>query len=102
MISREVTLTEGVPQNGVELSTLFLVYMNDIPTTVPVYVSNTLHEDDFSVWRTEELTTTSVHRIQNTTNEVCSWTEIWAMQLNKTKAAQSSHCPPQSRRASLK
>ena len=33
----------------------------------------------------EEHTTTAVHRIQNTINKVCSWTESWALQLNTTK-----------------
>ena len=59
--------------------------MNDITTTVPRHVSNTLHADDFAVWYAEEHTTTAVHRIQNAINEVCSWTESWALQLNTTK-----------------
>ena len=45
----------------------------------------TLHADDFAVWCIEEYTTTAVHRIQNTINEVCNWTESWALQLNTTK-----------------
>ena len=85
MFSRQVKLKEGVPQGGVVSPTLFLVYMNDTTTTVPRHVSNTLHADDFAVWCTEEHTTTAVHRIQNTINEVCSWTESWALQLNATK-----------------
>ena len=85
MISRQVRLREGVPQGGVVSPTLFLVYINDIPTTVPRHVSNTLHADDFAVWCPEEHTTTAVHRIQNTINEVFSWTESWALQLNTTK-----------------
>ena len=84
-ISRQVKLREGVPQGGVVSPTLFLVYINDITTTVPRHVSNTLHADDFAVWCAEEHTTTAVHRIQNTINEVCSWTERWALQLNTTK-----------------
>ena len=48
-------------------------------------VSNTLHADDFAVWCAEEHTTTTVHCIQNTINEVCSWTESWSLQLNTTK-----------------
>ena len=84
-ISRQVKLREGVPQGGVVSPTLFLVYINDITTTVPKHVSNTLHADDFAVWCAEEHTTTAVHRIQNTINEVCSWTESWALQLNTTK-----------------
>ena len=84
-ISRQVKLREGVPQGGVVSPTLLLVYINDITTTVPRHVSNTLHADDFAVWCAEEHTTTAVHRIQNTINEVCSWTESWALQLNTTK-----------------
>ena len=99
MISSQVKLREGVPQGGVVSPTLFLVYMNDITTTVPRHVSNTLHADDFAVWCAEEHTSTAVHRIQNTINEVCSWTESWALQLNTTKTARSSHCPPQRRRS---
>ena len=32
-----------------------------------------------------EHTTITAHRAQNTINEVCSWTESWALQLNTTK-----------------
>ena len=71
-ISRQVKLREGVPQGGVVSRTLFLVYMNDITTTVPRHVSKTLHADDFSAWCAEEHTTTAVRRIQNTINEVCN------------------------------
>ena len=35
MISRQVRLREGVRQGGVVLPTVFLVYVNDITTTVP-------------------------------------------------------------------
>ena len=59
--------------------------MNDITTTVPRHVSNTLHADDFAIRCAEEHITTAVHRIQNTINEVCSWTESWALQLNTTE-----------------
>ena len=83
-ISRQVKLREGVPQRCVVSPTLFLVYINDITTTVPRHVSNTLHADDFAVWCAEEHTTTAVHRIQNTISEACSWTESWALQLNTT------------------
>ena len=84
-ISRQVKLRKGVLQGGVVSPTLLLVYMNDITTTVLRHVSNTLHADDFAIWCAEEHTTTAVHCIQNTINEVCSWTESWALQLNATK-----------------
>ena len=84
-ISNLVKLREGVPQGGVISPTLFLVYINDITTTVPKHVSNTLHADDFAVWNASEHTTTATHRIQDTVNRVNSWTEKWALKLNKTK-----------------
>ena len=64
---------------------IFQVYMNDIRTTVPRHMLNTLHADDFTVWYAEEHITTAVHCIQNTFSEVCSLTESWALQLNTTK-----------------
>ena len=84
-ISNLVKLREGVPQGGVISPTLFLVYINDITTTVPKQVSNTLHADDFAVWNGSEYTTTATHRIQETVNRVSRWTEKWALKLNKTK-----------------
>ena len=65
--------------------TLVLIYLNDITATVPRQVSNTLLVDDFAVWCAEEHTTTAVHRIQNTVDDACSWSESLALQLNMTK-----------------
>ena len=45
----------------------------------------------FAVWCAEEHTTAAVHYIQNTINEVCSWTESWALQLNTTKTVSTLH-----------
>ena len=44
------TLCEGVPQGDVLSLTLFLVYSNDIMTTITKNVSNTLHADDLAIW----------------------------------------------------
>ena len=66
-----------------------MVYMNDIATTVARHVSNTLHADDFAVWCAEEHTTKAVYRIQNTINEVSSWTKSWALQLNTTETVKT-------------
>ena len=85
MISRQVKAIEGVPQGGIVSPTLVMVCINYITTTAPRRVSNNLHADELAVWFAEEHTTTAVHRIQNTINEVCSWTESWALQIKTTK-----------------
>ena len=49
IFSKTVCLREGVPQGGVLSPTLFLVYINDILTTISKKVSNTLHADDLAI-----------------------------------------------------
>ena len=66
----------GVPQGGVILPSLFLLYIN-ITTVLPRHVSNTLHADDIAVWSASEYTTSSVYRIQEAVNKVEQWINDW-------------------------
>ena len=68
-------------------SLLLLLFLSSLSTwmTSQSQCQDTLHADDFEVWCAEEQTTTTVHRTQNTINEVCSWTESWTLQFNITK-----------------
>ena len=61
---KKVCLREGVPQGGVLSPKLFLIYINDILTTLSKRVSNTLHADDLAIWNTSEHTTSATYRIQ--------------------------------------
>ena len=49
------TLREEVPQGGVLSPTLFLVYTNDIMTTI-TNIFNTLHADNLAIWSALEHT----------------------------------------------
>ena len=73
-----------------------LVYMNDITTTVPRHVSNTLHADDFAVWCAEEQTTAS--RTPSTRCAAGLRAGLYSSTQPK-RSALSSHCPPQRRRS---
>ena len=57
ILNKKVCLREGVPQGGVLPFTLFLVYINDILTTISKKISNILHADDLAIWNASENTT---------------------------------------------
>jgi ribonuclease HI len=84
-LSNLVKMREGVPQGGVISPTLFLVYINDLVSNLPRYVSNTLHADDLAIWSSETSTATAKLRIQTAIQKVAEWTNKWALTVNKTK-----------------
>ena len=65
-LSREIKLSEGVPQGSVLSHTLFLLYVNDIVKTHPPRVTNSLHADDLAVWTSAEHIPTATHVMQET------------------------------------
>ena len=84
-LSKKVCLRKGVPQGGVLSPTLFLVYINDILTTISKRVSNTLHADDLAIWDVSEQTTTAAYRIQEAISDINKWTLDWGLELNTSK-----------------
>ena len=85
ILSKKVCLHEGVPQGGVLSPTLFLVYINDILTTLSKRVSNTLHADDLAIWNGYEHTTTATYRIQEAISDISKWTLDWGLEINTSK-----------------
>ena len=81
-LSKKVCLGEGVPQGGVLSPTLFLVYINDILTTITKTVSSTLHADDLAIWNASEHTTMAAYRIQEAINGINKWTLDWGLKIN--------------------
>jgi len=83
--SKEVTLSEGVPQGGVLSPTLFLVYINDIIKSLPRHVKGAIYADDLVLWCTEESLPTANYRLQEALHSLQAWTEQWIVSINATK-----------------
>ena len=83
--SKKVCLREGVPQGGVLSPTLFLVYINDILTTISKRVSNILYADDLAIWNASKHTTTATYRLQEAISSINKWTQDWGLEININK-----------------
>ena len=84
-LSREIRLSEGVPQGSILSRTLFLLYVNYIVNTLPPTVTNSLHVDDLAAWTIAEHTSTTTHVMQETINRVSCWADEWCMEINCNK-----------------
>ena len=85
ILNKKVCLREGVPQGGVLSPTLFLVYINDILTTISKRVSNTLHAEDLAIWNASQHTTTATYRIQEAISGISKRTLDWSLEINTSK-----------------
>ena len=83
--SRKVTLNNGVPQGGVLSPTLFLIFVNDLIKDLPRNVLAAMYADDLALWCTEEYLSTANYRLQESLNNMNSWTKKWLVRMNPEK-----------------
>ena len=81
-ISSELPVTSGVPQGSVLGPTLFLVYINDLPSAVNCKVS--LYADDTLLYQQVDSSSDAL-AFQDNIDALHQWSRNWNMPFNETK-----------------
>nr|KAG5694925.1 hypothetical protein BaRGS_025086 [Batillaria attramentaria] len=84
-LSHTVKIREGVPKGGVISPTLFVVFINDISSSLSRHISRALHADDFAMWNASESTSSATVRMQEALNTTSKWATDWCVTINSQK-----------------
>ena len=80
--SRSISVTSGIPQGSVLGPTLFIVFINDLPSTVDSHMK--LFADDTKLYRIVNSKADS-DLLQADINIVSNWSSIWQLPFNENK-----------------
>ena len=75
----------GVPQGSVLDPVLFSLFINDLPASLPSYVSCSLYADDLAIWSSSPSVPTAVEATQGALFRLARWSEYWCLPLNPSK-----------------
>jgi hypothetical protein len=74
----------GVPQGSVLGPVLYLLYINDVPTTSNSTMAT--FKDDSAVMAIRETVDISTRKLQSAVNKVAIWTRKWRIKVNESKS----------------
>ena len=87
--SRSFRVRRGVPQRSVLGPLLFSLFINDLPGSLPSFVSCSLHADDLAIWSSSPSVPTAVEATQGALFRLERWSEYWCVPLNPSKCEAS-------------
>ena len=83
--SRCFRVRRGVLQESVLGPVLFSFFINDLPASLPSYVSCFLYTDDLAIWSSSPSVPTAVEATQGALFRLERWSEYWCVPLNLSK-----------------
>ena len=85
--SAQRTLEEGLPQGSSLSCTLFLIFINDLPSLLKV--SKTLYADDLVIWVSEKYHILAQGKLKRAFATIGTYCNFWKMKLNVQKTTYS-------------
>ena len=82
---RSFRVRRGFPQGSVLGPVLFLLFINDLPASLPSSVSCSLYADDLAIWSSSPSAPTVVEATQGVLFQMERWSEYWCLPLNPSK-----------------
>ena len=79
----------GVLQGSVFGPVLFSFFINDLPASLPSYVSCSLYANDLVIWSSSPSVPTAVEATQGALFQLERWSEYWCLSLNLSKSEAS-------------
>ena len=87
--SRSFRVRRGVPQGSVLGPVLFCLFNNDLPVSLPSFVSCSLYADDLAIWSSSPSVPTAVEATQGALFRLERWSEYWCLPFNPSKCEAS-------------
>ena len=85
--SSKRTLEEGLPQGSALSCTLFLIFINDLPSLLNVH--NALFADDLVIWVTGKYPIISRAKLKRALTTINTYCNFWKLKINATKSVYS-------------
>ena len=82
-LSPKLTLEEGLPQGSALSCTLFLIYINDLPSLLNV--SKALFADDLVIWVTEKYPIIARRKLKIALATISTYCNLWKLKVNEDK-----------------